>query len=109
MAIPVYYRYVSSADEMEYIFTTRTIMSNSGVTYFTPNRYEDAGEAQRKLNMPSLPLYRVGPTSADMMPGFDIVDLQPVPGALGDAVEAATSRPVYLFGIYDFRSGLYVN
>ena len=105
-----YYRYVSTA-ECQYIRDNKEINSLSGVTYYTPDRYDDNSEAQRKLAMFSLPDYRIGPISADDMPDFDVVSLQPVgfvdPLKPGGGVEAATSRPVFLLAAFNLNSRTY--
>ena len=102
-----FYRYVSSS-EMGRIRETRQIGSRSGVTYFSPDRYDDAQEAYRRLALPRPPDFRVGPIPDDEMPDFDVVPLMSVgfvdPNRLGGGTEAATSRPVRLFAAYDFAS-----
>lgn len=112
MAQTVYYRYVSRG-EIQYIQANKHIMAKSGVTYFTPDRYDDPRVAQSMLAMPNKPDYRIGPIPADEMPDFDVVGIQSV-GVVdasrpGGGVEAATSATAYLFATYDFASGAFVN
>lgn len=108
MAEVGFYRYVS-AGELASLRRSRTIQSQSGVTYFTPERYDDPQEAYRKLASYAVPEHRIGPIPADEMPDFDQVPLRPVGfkdrDRPGGGVEAATSKPVHLFSIYDFHSG----
>lgn len=98
--------------ELHYVRNNRQILARSGVTYFTPDQYDNPDEAQRMLAMRHRPEYRIGPVPADEMPDFDAVPLQSVgfvdPSRPGGGVEAATSGTVYLFGAYRFGTGGYV-
>lgn len=102
-----FYRYINSA-EKQYIIDNRWIQSrNPQGTYYTPNRFEDPMDAQRFLSLRYIPENRVGPIPNYVIPAFDIVRLRIVPpahGQSGGGYEACTSRPVYLFGIYNFNS-----
>ena len=108
MAEVGFYRYIS-AGELQSIRSDRVIRSMSGVTYFSPDRYDDPGEAQGKLALPQQPDYRLGPLPADERPDFAASPLQPV-GYIdsqrpGGGVEGATIKPIYLFAIFDYASG----
>ena len=96
-----FYRYVSEP-EYRSIMANRVIVSWTGRTYFTPDRYQSAAEAQRKLALGDLPAYRIGPVPADELPDFDEVKLQtvrpdPILGLPGGGVEAATTQITSLF------------
>src|SRR6266852_1604253 len=97
----LYNRYVSDA-EKQFIEQERMIMSKAGSTWFTPDRYETAADAQRYLVLPTTRPWRIGPIPADEMPDFDKVPLRPVAaksGQPGGGAECATTRPVYLYAI----------
>ena len=96
-----YYRYVSDL-ERQFIGQKKVIMSRSGSTWFTPDRYDTAAEAQQKLALPASPPWRIGPIPSDEMPDFDRVPLRPVGvanGQPGGGTECATSKPVYLYDV----------
>lgn len=107
MAQTLYYRYVSLA-EAQAVRTRRLIQSRRGITYYTPDFYDDPNEAYVKLGLPDIPDCRVGPIPADEMPDFDVVPLRPVDfvdvNRLGGGVQVATSKEVRLFDIYEFSS-----
>lgn len=108
MGQTVYYRYVSLV-EAQNIHTKRLIRSRRGITYYTPDFYDDPNEAHAKLGLPDVPDCRVGPIPSDEMPDFDTVMLRPVDfvdwSRPGGGVEAATSREVRLFDVYKFSPG----
>lgn len=107
-----YYRYVGEA-ELAYINANREIRSLSGITHFTPDRYDDPDEAQRFLALERRPQYRVGPIPEGEMPEFDAVPLQEVefkgPDRPGGGTEMATTATVRLFGVYDLGSKRFVD
>ena len=107
MAQTFYYRYVGQS-EADYIAQYCKIRSNSGITWFTPIRYDNPAQAQQQLAMPSTPTHRVGPIPADELPDLDAAPLRPVGpkyGHPGGAVEGATSQETYVYGIIDLSSG----
>ncbi len=110
MAQTQFYRYISQG-ELNEIRNTKTIQSKSGVTYFTPDRYDNAQEARLKLALPFLPEYRIGPIPADEVPDFDSVPLGSVPYVdmerPGGGFEGATTMPLYLFGVYNLTQETY--
>ena len=63
----LYYRYVSRA-ELKFILRNFYIMSRSGFTYFTYERYDDADRAQKRLALERRPEYRIGPIPEEEMP-----------------------------------------
>ena len=101
------YRYVSAA-EKQFIEETGMIRSSSGITYFTPDRYEDPVEARSMLALAATPEWRIGGIPDVQMPDFDALPMRVVsPGAgqPGGGTQCATSRPVYLFGITKLTGG----
>lgn len=99
MAQTQFYRYVGDK-EADSINEKKEIKSKSGVTWYTPDRYDTADEAQKKLALPNKPARRVGPIPADEMADFDHCPLRPVSprfGQPGGGVEAAATKPVWLF------------
>ncbi len=99
--VTTYYRYVHDGEKNS-IEDSGMIRSKSGLTWFTPDRYETAAEAEKFLALPSGRNWRVGPIPSDEMPDFDKVPLRPVApanGQPGGGVECATSLPIYLFKI----------
>lgn len=99
--ITTYYRYVDDAEKNS-IDQSGFIQSKSGLTWFTPARYDTATDAQKFLALPFLRNWRVGPIPSDEMPDFDKVPLRPVApahGHPGGGVECATSHPIYLFKV----------
>lgn len=97
----LFYRYVGD-DEKEFIEENNMILSYSGETYFTLDRYDSAEEAQQYLALPVRPAWRIGGITAERMPEMDAVAecrVRPMHGQPGGGSECATSEPVYLFGI----------
>lgn len=74
MAQIFFYRYIGQQEAND-IDQHRVIRSRSGTTWFTPNRYDNATQAQRELALPTSPAYRVGPIPADELPDFDAAPL----------------------------------
>lgn len=105
-----FYRYISQA-EVDNIRQNGFVQSLSGITYFTPDFYDNAGEAHQKLALPGPypPGYRIGPIPGDEMPDFDAVRLTVVPfkdpARPGGGVQGATTKRVYLSSLYHFASG----
>ena len=99
--VTTHYRYVDDA-EKDSIDGGGIIQSKSGLTWFTPDRYDTAADAEKFLALPSPRNWRVGPIPSDEMPDFDKVPLRPIApahGQPGGGVECATSHPVYLFKV----------
>jgi hypothetical protein len=95
-----YYRYVDER-ERRFIEDNRFVMSKSGFTFFTPDRYDTAAEAQKYLALPAPQPWRIGPIPADEMPDLE-VPLRPVGvanGQPGGGTECATVKPVYLYSV----------
>lgn len=106
MAQTFYYRYVGQ-QEANAIDQRRNIKSGSGITWFTPNRYDSPAQAQQELALRSMPSHRVGPIPADELPDLDAAPLRPVApkyGQPGGAVEGATYGETYVFGIIDLTT-----
>jgi len=98
-----YYRYLDDAEKNS-IDDKGVILSRSGLTWFTPDRYETAAEAEKFLALASARKWRIGPIPSDEMPDFDTVPLRPVApahGQPGGGVECATSHPIYLFKVVE--------
>lgn len=107
MAQTLFYRYVGNSEAKD-IENRRVISSRTGVTWFTPNRYDSATQAQQELALPLVPTHRVGPIPSDELPDLDVTSLQPVAPAFGypgGAVEGATSSVTHIYGIIDLASG----
>jgi len=108
----LYYRYVSRA-ELKFILRNFYIMSRSGITYFTYERYDDADRAQERLALERRPEYRIGPIPEEEMPFIPYKGVvPPTPLFPGGAPEiyiteplflVPTLDPVYLLGIYKFN------
>ncbi len=108
----LYYRYVSRA-ELKFILRNFYIMSRSGITYFTYERYDDANRAQERLALERRPEYRIGPIPEEEMPFIPYKGVvPPTPPFPGGAPEiyiteplflVPTLDPVYLLGIYEFN------
>jgi hypothetical protein len=107
----VYYRYFSYPDEIAQWQQHRLIHSTnpfrSRQTWYTTTRYEDPAQAQRLLALQSTPTHRVGPIPEDEMPEFDICGLRRVEPAHGfpGGMEVCTTKPVFIFGCYNFVAG----
>jgi hypothetical protein len=78
------------------------ILSYSRQTHFSPDCFDSAEDAQRKLPLAQRPAWRVGGISEPRMPERDAAPgplANPMYGQPGGGRECATSEPVYLFGI----------
>ena len=99
--VTTYYRYVDDV-EKDYIEDSGMIRSKSGFTWFTPDRYGTAADAEKFLALSSARNWRIGPIPSDEMPDFDKVPLRtvaPAHGQPGGGVECATSHAVYLLKV----------
>jgi hypothetical protein len=105
-----HYRYLSSLAEAAQIIHERRILSTNAVTgyatWYTPKRYDNAFDARRELALPNTPLRRVGPILDQQMPTFDIPlrSVAPAFGQPGGGVEARTTSPVWIFGLWNFQT-----
>ena len=107
MAQVFFYRYVGPQEAND-IAQRHVIKSGSGITWFTPNRYDAAATAQRDLALQAIPTHRVGPIPADELPDLDATSLRPVAPAFGfpgGGVEGATTVETHLFGIMGLATG----
>ena len=98
----IYYRYVGE-EEKRSIEKKNLICSSSGATYFTPDRYDSADEAQKKLSLLQLPVWRIGGIAEEDMPELDRSTLRvvaPLNGQPGGGKECTASRPVRWFPFY---------
>ena len=97
-----YYRYVGPAEAYA-VETTRIVMTLSGlgITWYTPDRYLSRIDAQRFLALPGVSTHRLGPYPEDELPPFTVGlrRVQPNFGQPGGGWEAATERPVFVFGV----------
>lgn len=99
-----FYRYVRTVEKLA-IESEKCIKSASltGITWFTPDRYDTQSEAQMYLALPARPDHRVGPIPADEMPAFDHARLrvvQPFGGQPGGGLECATTDELHLFDLF---------
>jgi len=98
----LYYRYVGE-EEKQSIEGENLIHSRSGATYFTPDRYDSAGEAQKRLALQRPPVWRIGGIAGNDMPELDRSTLRvvaPLNGQPGGGKECTASRPVRWFPFY---------
>jgi hypothetical protein len=97
-----YYRYVTPSEAYA-VETSNIIMtfSNTGRTWYTPDRYSTRDDARTYLALPSLPSHRVGPYPEDELPTWVIPlrRVQPNFGYPGGGWEVATDDAVYVFGV----------
>ncbi len=95
----VYFRYVSAA-ERDYICAENCVLSFSGVTFLSPDRYESGEEAARALSLPDQPVWRVGAIGEDWLPDIVVPRRRVIPafGQPGGGWEVAVRGPIYLFG-----------
>jgi hypothetical protein len=114
ISVVEFYRYTSNPSELELWHRSRLVRSTNvaqrGATWLTPDRYEDASEAQRRLALRHLPTHRIGPIPAHKVPVFDI-DLRTVApdnGHPGLGRECRTLVAIWLFGLWDFNASDWV-
>ncbi len=103
------YRYVEAA-EFAAIGKDRAIRSLAPTTYFTPDRYDDPVQARRRLALPGVRPFRVGPIMEEQAgaSGWAIPSVvQPLYGQPGGGRECQTPATTYLFGGYDMVRGAY--
>lgn len=97
-----YYRYVSPAEAYA-VETSNVIMtfSNTGRTWYTPDRYSTRDEARAQLALPAVPSHRVGPYPEDELPNWVVALSRAAPnfGQPGGGWEAATDEAAYVFGV----------
>ena len=104
-----YYRYVSDSSEVKQILDERKIqslnLSTNHLTWYTPTRYPDVGQAQQALSMPVMPTHRVGPL-ADLFIGSMHIPPRLCPpdhGFPGGGLEMATYDVLWLSGLWSFN------
>lgn len=107
-----FYRYISHPAEIKQVLderTVRTTRPRAQKTYFTTLRENNPVITQRKLSLPDIPIYRVGPFSTaelpDLMVHFRIA--VPAYGHAGGGIEVAIRGKVHIFGVYDMNNNNY--
>ena len=97
-----FYRYVSAAEAYA-IETNRIVQStgDTGLTWYSPDRYHSRSEAKRFLALPVTPTHRVGPYPEDELPPWStpLEQVEPAFGEPGGGWQAATDKPLYLFEV----------
>lgn len=104
----LFYRYLSSQDEVLQIINERRVQSRNSLTqyetWYTPKRYDNSDHARRELAMPLPPNHRIGPILEGYLPPLHI-QLRVV-GARhncpGGGLEISTLEPVWLPGLWEF-------
>lgn len=97
-----YYRYVGPAEA--YATETSNIirtLSQTGRTWYSPDRYLTRADALRFLALPAVPTHRVGPYPEDELPPWVIRRRRVAPafGQPGGGWEAATDDSAYVFAV----------
>ncbi len=107
-----FYRYISHPTEIRQVLNERTVRTtkpHAQKTYFTTLRENRPIIAQRKLSLPDIPIYRVGPFSTaefpDLMVHFRIA--VPAHGHAGGGIEVAIKGRIHIFGVYDMNNNSY--
>lgn len=65
-----YYRYTGE-EEKVFIEERRCVRSLSGLTFLTPDCYDDARQAEKLLALPTPPIWRIGPIAGDSLPAVE--------------------------------------
>lgn len=102
-----YYRYLSDSAEVDRVVDERRIESTgeeNPSTWFSPTRYDDPVDARRELAIPNRPDHRIGPVPDVIMPTLEKGPrtVQPNFGQPGGGVEVCTTKPIWLFGLWDY-------
>ncbi|OGF58604.1 MAG: hypothetical protein A2Y62_08010 [Candidatus Fischerbacteria bacterium RBG_13_37_8] len=108
------YRYISQQVEKDQIINERKIQSINAATnyatWYTITRYDDENTAQQELALPLIPSFRIGPIRLDEMPNLSILfrSVAPAFGQPGGGIEVMTELPIWLFGLWDFGSNIWI-
>ena len=107
-----FYRYISHPVEIRQVLderTVRTTRPRAHKTYFTTLRENNPAITQRKLSLPDIPVYRVGPFSTAELPDLKVHFRTAVPayGHAGGGIEIAIGGKIHIFGVYDMNSNIY--
>lgn len=107
-----FYRYISHPVEIRQVLDERTVRTTKPYaqkTYFTTLREDNPTIIQRKLSLPDIPIFRVGPFSTSELPDL-IVHFRiavPAHGHAGGGIEVAIRGRIHIFGVYDMNHNTY--
>ena len=95
-----YYRY-TGFNEKSWVDQELMVESKSGITFLSPDVFESAEEAWRRLALPKIPAFRIGPFYPHELPAIVIPDrvVSPNFGQPGGGRECAVEGPIRVFGV----------